>query len=176
MLLVAACINTWPLCTILFYKIFRALVLFYNSKYCSKSLLLQTKSFTFCWKEICSSSQIRDASIQPQSGINFINILRTNFSYEHCFGSFSLATLRNKSCRNNVHLKNLYVKCWWNWHLHLSDKVVHQTLAIISNHQNCNLKIDRFKVRRKFSFKSDYTIKLLNYISYNAKSFNKYVF
>jgi hypothetical protein len=24
------------------------------------------------------------------SGVNFINVLRTNFSYEHCFGSFSL--------------------------------------------------------------------------------------
>ncbi len=28
------------------------------------------------------------SSQQRLSGVNFINILRTNFSYEHCFGSF----------------------------------------------------------------------------------------
>jgi len=33
---------------------------------------------------------ISTLSITP--GVNFINVKRTNFSYEHCFGSFFLVT------------------------------------------------------------------------------------
>jgi len=29
------------------------------------------------------------------SGVNFINIIRTNFSYERCFSSYVLALLKN---------------------------------------------------------------------------------
>jgi len=32
------------------------------------------------------------SSVCPTSSVNFINILRTNFSYERCFGSFFLVT------------------------------------------------------------------------------------
>ncbi len=42
--------------------------------------------------------------------VNFINVIRTNFSYKHCF---LLLHVRRK---NDVLMKNSYVKCWWNWH------------------------------------------------------------
>jgi len=42
--------------------------------------------------------------------------LRTNFSYEHCFSSFYYIHAARKSCRNDVHTKNSYIKHWWNWH------------------------------------------------------------
>jgi len=45
--------------------------------------------------------------------VNFINILRTNFSYECCFfqlvSSYVLAL-------GEIRNKNLPVKRWWNWH------------------------------------------------------------
>ncbi len=41
----------------------------------------QIKDFCIC---------LWDLSIRPV--VNFINNLRTNFSYEYCFGSFSLVT------------------------------------------------------------------------------------
>ena len=49
-------------------------------------------------------------------GVNFINILRTHFSYESKLSSFSLNTccfaifLAPKFC-----MKNVLVKCLWNW-------------------------------------------------------------
>jgi len=32
--------------------------------------------------------------VKSTPGVNFINILRENFSYKHCFGSFSLVTCK----------------------------------------------------------------------------------
>ncbi len=45
-------------------------------------------------------------------GVNFINILRTNFSYKRCFSSFLYVHV---SCQNNVRTKNERIECWWNW-------------------------------------------------------------
>jgi len=42
--------------------------------------------------------------------------LRTNFLYESHFSSFYYVHETRKSCQNNIRTKNLYVKCWWNWH------------------------------------------------------------
>jgi len=57
-------------------------------------------------------------SIFRLSTVNFINILRTNFSYEHRFGSiFCIHITRKNSCRNDVRTKNSYIWRWWNWHL-----------------------------------------------------------
>ncbi len=42
-----------------------------------------------------------------------------HFSYKHCFSSFYHIDATRKSCRNNGRTKNLYVKCWWNWHLNV---------------------------------------------------------
>ena len=46
------------------------------------------------------------------AGVNFINILSTNISYEHRFGSFFYVQV---TYRNIICTKNLRVKCWWNW-------------------------------------------------------------
>jgi len=43
--------------------------------------------------------------------------LRTNFLYERRFSSFYYVHATRKSCRNNVCMKNSYVKSWWNWHM-----------------------------------------------------------
>jgi hypothetical protein len=52
----------------------------------------------------------------PRPCVNFINVLRTNFSYEHRFGSFFSsymfvvkAVLKQHSYEKRVH------NCWWNW-------------------------------------------------------------
>ncbi len=42
------------------------------------------------------------------TGVNFINILRTNFLYKRHFGSFFYV---HGSCQNNVRTKNSCVKC-----------------------------------------------------------------
>jgi len=48
-------------------------------------------------------------------GVNFINILPANFSYKHCFGSFSLVTcVSRKNCQKDFRMKNLCIQCWWN--------------------------------------------------------------
>ncbi len=53
--------------------------------------------------------------------VNFINVLRLHFLYEHCFGSLHVC---RKSCRNDVCTKNSYVKCWWNWHIFFVDHLL----------------------------------------------------
>jgi len=42
--------------------------------------------------------------------VNFINILHTNFSYEHCFSSFFYVT-REKLLKPGSYKKNYLVKC-----------------------------------------------------------------
>jgi len=50
------------------------------------------------------------------TGVNFINIKCTNFSYKCHFGSFHyIHVTGKKSCQNDVRTKNLYVWRWWNW-------------------------------------------------------------
>jgi len=79
--------------------------------------LLMT-SFTVFWLKshssvnYFSSTSEEKALPQRKSGVNFINILRANFLYERCFLELHVC---RKSCRNDIHTKNLYVKCWWNW-------------------------------------------------------------
>jgi len=38
-------------------------------------------------------------------------------SYERRFNSFYYVHATRKSCRNDVRMKNLYIKRWWNWPL-----------------------------------------------------------
>jgi len=45
-------------------------------------------------------------------GVNFINILRTHFSYEIKLSSFSLHRVW---LWTNFCTKNARLKCWWNW-------------------------------------------------------------
>jgi len=45
-------------------------------------------------------------------GVNFINILCTNFLYESPLSSFSLLRVW---LWTNFCMKNSRVKCWWNW-------------------------------------------------------------
>ncbi len=45
-------------------------------------------------------------------GVNFINVKRANFSYEHRFYTW---VWLEKSCQNNVRTKNSHVERWWNW-------------------------------------------------------------
>ncbi len=45
----------------------------------------------------------------PSKNVNFINILRTNFSYERLFLLLRFGFVKK------IRTKNLYVKRWWNW-------------------------------------------------------------
>ncbi len=46
--------------------------------------------------------------------VNFIKVKHANFLYERRFSSYILALS-----------KNLYVKCWWNWHLDVDEVLVY---------------------------------------------------
>ncbi len=53
--------------------------------------------------------------------VNFINILHTNFSYKWHFSSCFYVHVTRKSCRNDVHMKKVIIKRWWNWHQYVVD-------------------------------------------------------
>ena len=78
----------------------------------------------FCFRKIFGEilQKIGEISSRPSGntdkggqGVNFINILRANFLCECLFGNFFLPTFGHtylrtnieKSCRNDVHTKNL---------------------------------------------------------------------
>jgi len=44
--------------------------------------------------------------------VNFINILRSHFSYKSLLNSFSLLRFW---LWTNLRTKNVHIKCWWNW-------------------------------------------------------------
>jgi len=62
-----------------------------------------------CWKVLRRCTKEQRHSDQP--GVNFINILRTNFSYEYHFGSFFYVHVT----REKLLKQHSYIKCWWNW-------------------------------------------------------------
>jgi len=59
------------------------------------------------------------ACIIAQPGVNFINILRTNFLFKSALRSLFLVTF----WLWNFLAKKAWVKCWWNWHLFIRSFV-----------------------------------------------------
>jgi len=54
--------------------------------------------------------------VDLNQGANFINVFRTNFSYESLFVSFSLHSyIRLFVFWHQIFTKNALVKHWWNW-------------------------------------------------------------
>jgi len=51
--------------------------------------------------------------------VNFINILRKNFSFKSALHSFSLVTfwVCNSFFGKKIFAQKSHVNCWWNWHL-----------------------------------------------------------
>ena len=70
------------------------------------------------------------------SGVNFINIIPVILSYEHHFSSFFLVSC---TWKNDVRMKNLYVKCWWNWR----QVVFSRTVSALSQIDLCQIIIFR---------------------------------
>ncbi len=68
---------------------------------------------------VCQST--RSFFFEVRSIVELLSILstflRTNFLYERRFSSFYYIHATRNSCQNDVRTKNLYVTCWWNWHL-----------------------------------------------------------
>jgi len=48
---------------------------------------------------MCAPKLVRWSKFELPAGVNFINIVRANFLYEHCFSSFSLVTCTVKAAK-----------------------------------------------------------------------------
>ncbi len=72
----------------------------------SKVCLTSRLNIRFMMEVKRSSSQV----------VNFINVLRANFTYKSLFGSFFYLHVTREKLLKRCHTKNSRIKCWWNWH------------------------------------------------------------
>jgi len=103
-------------------------------------LYLQFGFYNFLWKNI-GTTATRKMFVKLTIGVNFINILRTNFSYEPHFGSFFYLRFGFG--------KNLYKKCVRITLMKLTIGVSRQGLTILPHYVRC---MEWVKVRNRKKF------------------------
>jgi len=88
-------------------------------KFKSKIFWHMRSSVYFCYFDFSEYS----LSVHPRvevcnsTGCQFHQHFTYKFFVQKSFRQlFSSYMYVEKSCRNNIHMKNSYVKCWWNWH------------------------------------------------------------
>ncbi len=69
-------------------------------------------AWTWSNNEVSATNNELKLAWMYHTGVNFINVKCTNFSYERSFSSYMLV---EKSCTKPFCTKNKCLKCWWNW-------------------------------------------------------------
>jgi len=86
---------------------------------CTKKIVVKfDQHFAISSCQICELKFMLELPNQF-SGVNFINILHTDFSYESALCSFSLVTFwpwqKDFGQKSTCIQKKCALKCWWNW-------------------------------------------------------------
>jgi len=101
-------------------------------------------NFLKCEFSICSLLLVRiHREVRGSPGVNFINILRTLFSYEIALRSFFLVTFWQKK---HFCTKNTCIKCWWIWHLYKENIFIIRGMNIMETNE---MECKRFTMLRQ---------------------------